>query len=210
MIDAPEAPHHHHPAHTGRHWLDISLALSAMFVSVISLVVAVEHGRTMERLVAANSWPFLSYGAGTTTTNGIPSIHMHLSNTGVGPAKIESAELIWKGVAYGRDQDFLKACCGFDPAAGMPFDSDLLPHEVLRAGEQIKFLGFTQSASAAVFAALQRAMVSRDLHLNICYCSIFDDCWKADLTLLSLKPDPVQACVQPKLPFDQGILSGNP
>ena len=81
---------------------------------------------------------------------------------------------------------------------------------MLRAGEQIKFLGLTQSASAAVFAALQRAMVSRDLHLNICYCSIFDDCWKADLTLLSLKPDPVQACVQPKLPFDQGILSGNP
>lgn len=180
-----------------------------MFVSLISLVVAVDHGHTMERLVAANSWPFLSYGAGTNTVNGIPRIHMHLSSTGVGPAKIESAELTWKGVAYGSDQDFLKACCGFDPAAGTPFDSDLLPHQVLRAGEQIQFLGFTQSADPTVFAALQRAILSRDLQLNICYCSIFDDCWKADLTLLSLKPDQVQACVQPKLPFDQGILSGN-
>jgi len=180
-----------------------------MFVSVISLILAIEHGRTMERLVAANSWPFLSYGAGTVAINGVSTIDMHLSNTGVGPAKIESAELIWKGVAYGRDQDFLKACCGLDPAAGTAFDSDLLPHEVLPAGERIKFLGFTQAADPAVFAALQQAMVSHDLQLNICYCSIFDDCWKADLTLLSLKPDPVQACVQPKLPFDQGILSGN-
>jgi hypothetical protein len=54
MIDAPEPPHQHHPAHSGHRWLDISLGLSAMFVSVISLVVAVEHGRTMERMVEAN------------------------------------------------------------------------------------------------------------------------------------------------------------
>jgi hypothetical protein len=209
MIEPHEA-HHHHPAHTGRRWLDITLALSAMFVSAISLIVAVEHGQTMERLVAANSWPFLSYGAGILTIDGIRTLHMHLSNTGVGPAKIESVELRWKGVAYGNDQDFLKACCGFDQTAGTPFDSDLLPHQVLRAGEQIKFLGFKQSASPAVFAALNRAMLSRDLQLNICYCSIFDDCWKADLTLLTLKPDTAQACVEPKLPFDQGLFSNRP
>jgi hypothetical protein len=41
MIDAPEPTHQHHPAHTGHRWLDMSLALSAMFVSVVSLVVAV-------------------------------------------------------------------------------------------------------------------------------------------------------------------------
>jgi hypothetical protein len=202
-----------HAHKTGHKWVDMTVAFSALFISVVSLGIAILHGRTMEkmaeanaRLVAANSWPFLSYGAGTTTTNGVTAIHMHVGNAGVGPAKIESAELVWKGVAYGRDQDFLKACCGFDPASGTPFDSDLVPHEVLRAGEQIKFLGFTQFASPAVFAALQRAMISRDLQLHICYCSIFDECWKSDLTTLSLKPTPVQACVQPKVPFDQGIL----
>jgi hypothetical protein len=61
------------------------------------------------RLVAANSWPFLSYGPGVVTTNGVARIHMQVSNTGVGPAKIESAELVWKGVAYRSDPDFLKA-----------------------------------------------------------------------------------------------------
>jgi hypothetical protein len=203
-----------HAHRTGHKWVDMVVAFSALFISVVSLGIAILHGRTMEkmaeanaRLVAANSWPFLSYGAGTVTTDGVTRVDIHVANTGVGPAKIESAELEWKGIAYGSDQAFLKACCGLDPSESA-FDSDLLPNEVLRAGERIKFLGFTQSASPAVFAALQRAMLSRDLQLQVCYCSIFDECWTSDLTTLSLKPTPVQACVQPKVPFDQGILHG--
>jgi hypothetical protein len=203
-----------HAHKTGHRWVDMLIAFSALFISLVSLGVAIVHGRTMEnmaaanaRLVAANSWPFLAYGAGTNTIDGVLTIHMHVVNTGVGPAKIESAELVWKGVAYRRDQDFLKACCGFDPESGLISTLNFLPHEVLRAGERITFLGFQQPAGAGVFAALQRAMVSRDLQLHICYCSIFDECWKSDLTTHGLKPKPVESCVEPQVPFDQGILN---
>ena len=85
-----------------------------------------------------------------------------------------------------------------------------LTNEVLRAGERIEFLGFKESTNPMAFAALQKAMLSRDLQLNVCYCSIFDECWKDDLTTLSLKPKVVQACVAPKVPFDQGLLSQKP
>src|SRR3954469_239226 len=160
--------------HKQRHkWLDMSVALSALFVSVVSLGVAMRMADANARLVSASSWPFLSYGPGTDTVNGVPKIHMKVGNAGVGPAKIESAELVWKGVAYRSDQDFLKACCGFAGSA-TDFDSDLLPNEVLRAGERIQFLEFTQSVSPTVFTALQQAMVSRDLQLLVCYCPIFD------------------------------------
>lgn len=206
-----------HAHKTGHAWVDMTVAFSALFISVVSLGVAILHGHTMERmaeanarLVAANSWPFLSYGAGTNTVNGIPTVHMGVINSGVGPAKIESAELVWKGVAYRSDSEFLAACCEFVPASGTKFDSDLVSNEVLRSGEQIKFLEFTQSANAGVFGALQRAMLSADLQLPICYCSIFDECWKTDLSTLSLKPTPVRSCVQAKVPFDQGILTGKP
>ena len=208
-VHAHTEPHAHK---TGHKWMDMTVAFSALFISVVSLGVAILHGRTMERmaeanarLVAANSWPFLSYSAGTAIADGVPRVHMSVFNSGVGPAKIESAELVWKGVAYSGDEDFLKACCGFDPASGTGPDSDLLQNEVLRAGGQIEFLALPKSANPAVFALLQRAMLSRDLQLNVCYCSIFDDCWQGDLTTLSLKPKPVQACLQPKVLFDQGI-----
>src|SRR5712671_328908 len=170
-----------HAHKTGHKWVDLIVAFSALFISVVSLGIAILHGRTMEkmadanaRLVAANSWPFLSYGAGWVTTNGVTAINMHVANTGVGPAKIESAELVWKGVAYDGDRAFLKACCDLDPASGAHVDSTLVPYEVLRAGEQIKFLEFSQPANPTVFAALQRAILSQDLQLNVCYCSIFD------------------------------------
>lgn len=190
-------------------WLDMSVALSALFVSVVSLGVAMRMAEANARLVSASSWPFLSYGPGTDSINGAQKIHMKVVNAGVGPAKIESAELVWKGVAYRSDLDFLKSCCGFE-GSEKDFDSDLLPNEVLRAGERISFLEFAQSTRPSVFAALQQAMLSRDLQLNVCYCSIFDECWKEDLTTLSLKPRSVQACVAPKVPFDQGLSQRKP
>ena len=191
-------------------WLDMSVAFSALFVSVVSLGVAIRMADANARLVSASSWPFLSYGAGWATTAGITKIHMRVINTGVGPAKIESAELIWKGVAFARNQDFLKACCGLEPSGKPNFDSDLVPGVVLRAGERIEFLGFTELANPVAFAALRQAIVSQDLQLNVCYCSIFDECWKSDLTTYSLTPESVKACVQPKVSFDQGALSRKP
>ena len=202
----------HHAHKTGHNWVDMVVAFSALFISVVSLGVAILHGHTMEtmananaRLVAASSWPFLAYGAGTNTVNGVTGVHMSVYNSGVGPAKIESAELLWKGVAYRESKAFLKACCNLD-AASTRFDSSLLSNIVLRAGQSTEFLGFTQSADPAVFAALQRATFSRDLQLIICYCSIFDECWKNDLSTLSLKPAPVQVCTPPKVPYDEGLV----
>src|SRR5262245_13611227 len=141
-VEAHHAEVHAHK--TGHKWVDLVVPFSALFLSAVSLGVAILHGHTMEnmaaanaRLVSANSWPFLSYGVGGSTIDGMPTINMHVANAGVGPAKIESVELLWKGVAYRSDQDFLAACCGFDPAAGIHYSSDLVPHEVLRAGEHI-------------------------------------------------------------------------
>ena len=189
----------------------MTVAVAAVFISVVSLAVAILHGRTMERmaeanarLVAANSWPFVQYGAATVTTNGVTRVHMKVFNSGVGPAKIESAELVWKGVAYRGAREFLEACCGFDPASGKPVDWSVVPGFVLPASAESRFLVFSKPTDPAVFAALQQAILSRDLQFNVCYCSIFDQCWQGDLTTLSLKPRQVEACTLPKVPFDQG------
>jgi hypothetical protein len=207
--------HTPHAHRTGHHWIDMTVALAAVFISVVSLAVAILHGRTMERmaeenarLVAANSWPFLQYAAGWATANGVTRLSIKVFNSGVGPAKIESAELVWKGVAYRSDREFLEACCGFDPASGTPFDSDGFLGYVLRAGIEVRFLEFSKTANPAVFAALQQVVLSRDLQLNVCYCSIFDECWQSDLVRLSLKPKQVEACTLPKVSFDQGISTG--
>jgi hypothetical protein len=135
----------------------------------------------------------------------VTKVRMRVHNSGVGPAKVESAELTWKGVAYRGNREFLEACCGFDPASATPVDSSVFAPYVQPPGAETAFLEFSKPADPAVFAALQQAMFSRDLQLNVCYCSIFDECWESDLTTLSLKPRQVEACTLPKVPFDQGI-----
>lgn len=62
----PDPHAHAEPHRTGHRWVDISVAACALPVSVTSLMVAIRHGHTMERmaeanarLVSANSWPML-------------------------------------------------------------------------------------------------------------------------------------------------------
>jgi hypothetical protein len=133
---------------------------------------------------------------------------MQVFNSGVGPAKIESAELTWKGVSYRSSREFLEACCNLAPASDTPFDFSAFASYVLRPGEQVQFLQFSRAADPAVFSALQRAIFSPDLQLTVCYCSIFDECWHGDLTTLNLKPKHVDACVVPKVPFDERFSKG--
>ena len=70
---------HAHAHKTGHSWVDLAIALSAIAISVISLFVAIGHGRTEEKLVVASSWPFLTFD---TTKNGLQAgnrvIDLHL------------------------------------------------------------------------------------------------------------------------------------
>ena len=49
----------------------MAAAFAALFVSLVSLGIAVMHGRTMDRLVSANSRPFLS---GVVRAQGCPAL----------------------------------------------------------------------------------------------------------------------------------------
>ena len=201
-------PEHHHEIHkTGHNWLDLSIALTAVFISVTSLIVAIVHSRTLERmadanarLVETNSWPFISY----TTSNANDSAHsitMGFANDGVGPAKVEAVEVIWNGVAYRDAIEFLRACCGYVHAKddGLQWS---LPTGVLRAGQDVQFLTLPKKPSNMdAWTALDKARVSRALSINVCYCSVFDECWKDDIARFSLTPTRAERCEAPRTGF---------
>ncbi len=138
-----------HVAHgTGKRWLDLTLALSAMFLSLVSLAVAVHHGNAMDRLVAANSWPFLMYDTDNWDSQGNRRISLKVENAGVGPARIQTFEVWWQGQPAGSGPDLLSRCCMTDSAK--PIDSSAarsldrvigqIPSRVLRAGDAETFL----------------------------------------------------------------------
>jgi hypothetical protein len=112
---------HGHPAHrTGFHWLDISLAMSAFFISLVSLGLAIHNGRTMEKLVASNSYPNIDVEFGNQYDlqdgQGLRhALYLSLQNTGIGPARLRDIELSFAGRPAADLRTLLSRCCTQEP-----------------------------------------------------------------------------------------------
>ena len=174
MLDDPEVEGHRHK--TGHARADFILGGLAVFLSIVSIFIAVRHGETMERLVAANSWPNLSYYTGNVTDDGRNEIHFTIRNTGVGPARIDSLELFYKDKPIASSSALLAACCGeVKPNYGINDINDV----VLPAREAMSFIELRQDQnSKAMWDMLDKERFN--VRVRACYCSVFDECWVLD------------------------------
>jgi hypothetical protein len=193
------------PRRTGLRHFDVIVSITAIFISAVSLYVAIEHGKTERDLVAANVWPFpreiLSNGY-----DAQGAIAIGLSNGGVGPAKIRTFELFYRGRPVHSGLDLLRQCCGL--GADVAAVKSQLPHgirysiadeTVLRPGEYNPVLRVERSAMAPdVPDSLANAL--RDVSFRVCYCSVLDQCWISDLK--STRTLSVKECIAPQHSYD--------
>ena len=193
---------HPHAHATGRPKLDLVIAFSAIFISAVSLFVAIEHGKTERDLVAASSWPFLArlldsnYGPDKDVAVGV-------SNGGVGPAKLKSLEVFYDGLPVASNHDLLRRCCGlrneaFKSQLPNGIISSIADETVLRPGEQNPVLRLRKARGASEVSDRLAASLLR-ITFRACYCSILDECWRSDLS--STRTQPVRACPAPEHPF---------
>jgi len=198
---------HAHAHKTGRPRLDLVIALSAIFISAVSLVVAIEHGRTERDLVAANSWPFLRAMLNISYNDG-RDIAIGVSNGGVGPAKLKSLEIFYEGVPVSSARDLLRRCCGLGTTPDaisrqLPdrFNWSIVDDTVLRPGEDAAVIQVHRLKSAPEIPDQLSASLLK-LSFRACYCSVFDECWLGDLR--STRTRRVRQCPAPQHPFDAG------
>lgn len=143
--------HHPHSHRTGHRLLDLAVPISALLISVISLIIGIHHGRTMQemaqansRLVQANSWPLLQYATGNANDNGDPDITMKIANTGVGPAKLISLEIFQGEQRLRTPRDLVNALDSTNPRPNLSLGLTL--RTVLRAGTDMLILGMKREA----------------------------------------------------------------
>src|SRR5947209_6310408 len=108
---------HSHGHHTGLPYVDLIVAGSAILISVVSLIVSIHHGRTMEKLVAANekqveasTLPIIRFTTGNMDET-VRAVHFDLRNGGTGPAIIEWFRIKWDGQPTNGPGDLLHRCC---------------------------------------------------------------------------------------------------
>ena len=110
---------------------------------------------------------------GTTEQPG--SISFTIKNSGVGPARVDTVELFYKGVPEPDGKAFLKSCCAKDK---LNFSYSTIVDEVLPAREEIDFLILPKQNQPGVWDALNAART--DVRLRVCYCSVFEECFVRD------------------------------
>jgi hypothetical protein len=192
----PEQEVHHPHAHrTGHRLLDLAVPVSALLISVVSLVIGIHHGRTMQemaqanaRLVQANSWPLLQYTTGNANDKGEPEITLKVENAGVGPAKLISLE-IFEGERRIRTPRDLVAALG-ETQSRPNLSLGVVVPMVMRAGTDTLVLGMRREGNEALWDKLNKERFR--LRFRACYCSVFDECWVSDLSTVS--PQSVEHC----------------
>ena len=190
-----------------RQWLELLLGGAALAVSAISLWVAIGTEQANRQMVAAASWPLLQADSANLPEEGRPTITLTLINGGIGPAKLKTLEVWWRGKAYAGSRPFLAECCGYKPFAGPP---DLISvgrtaattggvrNTVILAGERRTFLRMPLGPdNVTIWRKLDVAR--RELKFRACYCSVFDECWSS--TLADLEPKRVKACPEVKVTY---------
>jgi hypothetical protein len=187
--------HHPHAHRSGHRLLDLAVPVSALLISVISLIIGIHHGRTMQemaqansRLVQANSWPLLQYATGNANDNGVAEISMKIANTGVGPAKLMSLEIFQDEQRIRTPPDLVRALDSGHPRPNLSLGLTL--PTVLRAGTDMLILGMKREGNEALWDKLNKQRFH--YRFRACYCSVFDECWESDL--LTVSPKSIASC----------------
>ncbi len=200
---------------TGRRLADVTVGFSAIFISVCSLALAIHHGHTMERLVEANSRPFLEFGtsngeARAPTADGAPGgggpvvsmLTVSASNPGAGAARIERFSVTLDGQPVAdwnelfrrlKDEAAAKRLLPPGAIASGTITYSTVAETYLKAGAEKFIVRWPRSeANAPLWDYIDVARQSGRVALEACYCSIFDQCWIARTK--TFRPDPVKAC----------------
>ncbi len=197
MIEAPEAPHHHHHA-TGLPWFDLIVPIAVLCISIASLLTSLESEKSMHalveqntRLVSAQSTPLLMLDTGN-SRDGKSLISMTISNVGTGPARIVWFHVVdLQGVDYSGDGLRAKMA-KLDP--DIPIGSLPISGTLMRSGDARPVFEWAKpTAGKSVLAAWDELNSTRfQLQASACYCSMFDECRITHFG--DSRPKPVSSC----------------
>ena len=194
-MENPEV-HTPHARHGGLpRWLELTIAVTALVTSISSIAIAVHHGQIMEKLVLANSIPYMQGGFSNAPREGSRVLSLDLLNRGVGPAHQQSLR-VKVGERYVRSvRELIAASLGPDVAAEAETALDASKNGVRKrfipgGAEQLVFRMSRTPENAQYWDLLNASQ--RTWNVEFCYCSVFQECWQ--VLGRGSEPEPVAEC----------------
>jgi hypothetical protein len=149
--------------------VEMLLGVSASFLSLCALVVALLQTRIAREQQYAAVWPYLEIGSGRIDGK----FTLQLENKGVGPAVVKSVELKHRGqVAPSYVSVFNAALERF---TGPRFYAIVRPGSVLKPGEELLLFEIDKDPVNA--ARLDALVADPGFALRIVYADVYGNCW---------------------------------
>lgn len=194
-MDQPDV-HAPHARHGGLpRWLELLIAVTALITSISSIAIAVHHGRIMEKLVQANSLPYLQGGFSDALPDGTRVLSLDVFNRGVGPAHQQSLRVTVDGRHVRSLDELVRESLGAGQAAEAKPVLKSLQNRVqtrfVPGGEQQFVFRIAKTPENENYWELLEA-AQRRWEVEYCYCSVFDDCWQVRGKWQ--EPTPIEAC----------------
>ncbi len=171
-------------------------ALAALGISALALAVGAYQTRLMQTQARASVWPYVKIGYSYADRGDHAGFDIHVDNNGVGPALVKSVQVSLDDKPLPSWNDAFPVVVGHGTAFAhlQGLAGVVIPPNTNRE-TTIHAIRIDDAAQAAKFYE------ARDrFKIDICYCSIYDDCWIAHR--LTAKVDAVAACHESKNEFD--------
>jgi hypothetical protein len=174
-------------------WLEWVTAISALVVSVCSIFIALRNGEIENRMVKANSFPYLIGVSSDATPDGGERISVDLLNNGIGPADEQSLRIRVGGRYVTSVPDLIATAVGAQDAApataSLHWVRNSVPSRFIAAKDnQFVFRISKTPANSAYWDRLDQTLPT--WHIEYCYCSVFEECW----AVTDYRHMPVKAC----------------
>jgi hypothetical protein len=160
----------------------------ALSVSVFALALGAWQTRLMQSQARASVWPYLSIGYTYSSDTDENAFVWRVDNNGVGPARVQRVSLTLDGHPMRHWTDVLIAL-GFKGKLHLSTSSiagEVIPPSLNRETAIESIHINDRDVGAAFKNAVER------FKMDICYCSVYDDCWIAHWQVS--KVDPVASC----------------
>ena len=164
----------------------------ALTVSIFALAIGAWQTRLMQSQARASVWPHLEVGYTYNSNVDENGFIWRIDNNGVGPARVESVTMTLDGKPMKHWNDVMHALA-FDGTLHIATTSlagEVIPPSLNRE-TAIEAIRINQRDIATVFKT-----GSARFTMDVCYCSVYDDCWVAHWQ--KTKSEPVDRCDENK------------
>ncbi|HAS42879.1 MAG TPA: hypothetical protein DCS93_20535 [Microscillaceae bacterium] len=157
---------------------DKIVSASAILISLMTLFVSLYQTAMIRKQQRLSVLPYLSLGNYNT---GGPNYKLVLKNDGIGPAFIESVEIVYKGKKYPYDLPVFMSKSMPDSIKKIKrmSHSNIYEGQMIPAGTTIPLLAIHNSREDAdKLVILLRSLKKEGLQLHIIYRSVYEERWR--------------------------------